>query len=637
MIREDSRIDKRLIHKVASVCILLLLLSACNLWKSKTKTAQTLQASFPSYSSTNKYVGIMYATWFNHVHTMNRGVPPIYPDGNDATWRYWGEPELGRYLSTDVSVINKHADQIVGAGVDFIIVDFTNGNVLAEDRLNPTLTLLDTYLDRLNKNIPTPKVAFFSEGKIKAHVDSQNRPVPDGENQVQALYERIYNKYDSRLFFNHGGRPLLLTAIEEDKEHFAGCSLPFAEKFECRGTAGLKARSDGWSFMDSSPLPVFYKDLWPEEMAVSAAQQVNCMSCSSAHGRRWDFKANSNSSNEGKNFDDQWDQVFGTQPTFVLVRGWNEWTAIRGMNDCGVCYVDAYSPEFSNDIEPMKGGHGNSYLLRMKEQISRYKRNSPNFIIRDPASGSWYFKYGRGGEEFASNNFTNTFPNWGADFYQPFVGDFNDDGRTDVGIRDVRNGIWHFGINYGNGHYRDDDGYKTTTFSAGANYQPFVGDFDNDGKTDIGMRDANTGIWFFWRKQHEGGGEGAYGDQRSKNWEVGDKYEPYVGYFNDDNITDIGMRDKNTGMWLFWYGTGYGEFDKKQDFLWKDTNHPNYRSFVGDFDCDGFTDIGLYDKDVRKLSLANSNHAGSYHHVDTYLWGKKGDYQIFTDPRRCRK
>ena len=65
--------------------------------------------------------------------------------------------------------------------------------------------------------------------------------------------------------------------------------------------------------------------------------------------------------------------AFKYHPKIVTITWWNEWCAI---NLGGGVYTDLYSQEYSRDIEPMKGGHGDKYYQLMKQYISAYKKNS---------------------------------------------------------------------------------------------------------------------------------------------------------------------------------------------------------------------------------------------------------------------
>jgi FG-GAP-like repeat len=198
----------------------------------------------------------------------------------------------------------------------------------------------------------------------------------------------------------------------------------------------------------------------------------------------------------------------------------------------------------------MAGGFGNLYLQKMTAQIPIYKRNSPDLYFYNSTEGKWYFKEGRGGQQFGSANFTHSFlwpgPGGGA-LYQPVVGDFNDDGKVDIGVRRTDTGTWYFAFSDGLGNYFNTRNFSWAADGAGVTFQPIVGDFNGDGKTDIGLRRADTGTWYFAFFD----GVGNYFNTRNFNWGgdgAGITYQPTVGDFDCDGRTDIGLRRADTGI-----------------------------------------------------------------------------------------
>ena len=61
-----------------------------------------------------------------------------------------------------------------------------------------------------------------------------------------------------------------------------------------------------------------------------------------------------------------------------MVTGWNEWIAGRFGEPGGpVVFVDQFDQEYSRDIEPMKGGHGDNYYYQLVANVRRYKGVEP--------------------------------------------------------------------------------------------------------------------------------------------------------------------------------------------------------------------------------------------------------------------
>ncbi|MCL5096391.1 MAG: hypothetical protein M1608_02405, partial [Candidatus Omnitrophica bacterium] len=138
------------------------------------------------------------------------------------------------------------------------------------------------------------------------------------------------------------------------------------------------------------PQPYGYTDNpnQPEEVNVSVAQnlrqkdgKVTNMSAGDARGRSFhDGKLDlaPGAVNYGYNFQEQWRRVFDLNPPFAMVTGWNEWIAGRwGTAGGPIVFVDQFSEEFSRDIEPMKGGHGDNYYWQLVANVRRFKGAPP--------------------------------------------------------------------------------------------------------------------------------------------------------------------------------------------------------------------------------------------------------------------
>ncbi len=546
----------------------------------------------------NKFVGILYETWFNYIQ--NSGAFSTYPVMQPNQWMYWGEPAVGYYKSDDPSIINMHATQLAGAGVDFILIDYSNNNIDNSDLNGPLPALLQIYQQRLQAGTPTPRIAFLTSS---------------ANGGVLKLWQQVYSKYGSSIFFNDAGKPLLLSD---------NCNVDGAANFSCKETHGLLDSTATWSFLERSPQPLVLNAGWPEQMAVSPAQQVDYMSdVATAHGRSWDSSANSNTGPDRQNYSDQWTRVDSTSPTFVLINSWNQWASINFSGN----FTDEYDEQFSTDIEPQLGGHGDNYLVATGQRIARYKANAPNLYFRDADTGLWTIKFGRNGQAFSGSNFSNTFA-WAAGAnYQPFVGDFNGDGDTDIGLRDTTTGKWYFAFSNHAGYYNN-----TLDFDwvAGTQYQAVVGDFNDDGLIDIALRDATDGSWHFAFSD----GKGNFSNTRGFTWLAGAQYQPVAGDFNGDGRTDIALRDATTGIWYFAYFDGVSSYDNVTTFQW--VAGANYQPIVGDFDCDGKEDIGLRDTNTGKIYLANALGSMRFDNYTTIPWKAGSGISISGDPLQCR-
>jgi hypothetical protein len=147
---------------------------------------------------------------------------------------------------------------------------------------------------------------------------------------------------------------------------------------------------DMWSWLEVFPQHVFHNSRGEkEQMSVGVAQnavggRLGSMSESGgARGRSFRNGARDTRPEvvaHGLNFGEQIQQALRADPRVLFFTGWNEWIAGRHAEFNGirepVMFVDQFDQEFSRDIEPMKGGHGDAYYYQLAAAIRRYKGTS---------------------------------------------------------------------------------------------------------------------------------------------------------------------------------------------------------------------------------------------------------------------
>ena len=138
------------------------------------------------------------------------------------------------------------------------------------------------------------------------------------------------------------------------------------DKFTVRMMWGLSNDhvTNHWSFLNINNYGTVSKDAngAPEQISVAVASQETYMSRPTAHGRQ-----------HGMFWYAQWAYAFDVHPKIVTLTWWNEWTAQRLRIDGEYVFTDNYNQEYSRDIEPMEGGHGDQYYQWMKQYIAAYK------------------------------------------------------------------------------------------------------------------------------------------------------------------------------------------------------------------------------------------------------------------------
>jgi hypothetical protein len=199
---------------------------------------------------------------------------------------------------------------------------------------------------------------------------------------ARKIYEALYKPGLHReLWFMWQGKPLLICDPKKADDELRGFFTLRAAHwpFEMVNT------KDAWHWEATFPQPFgFTTDTNnPEQVNVSVAQnlrasdgRVTNMSDGDARGRGFHGgkqDASRAAIDHGANFDEQWKRAFELDPPFVMVTGWNEWIAGRFNMHGPLTFVDQFNEEFSRDIEPMRGGHGDNYYYQLVTGIRRYK------------------------------------------------------------------------------------------------------------------------------------------------------------------------------------------------------------------------------------------------------------------------
>lgn len=332
----------------------------------------------------DRFVGLFYFLWQST--EVRRGTPDGQPYdvskilaqdpealkkpdsplwGPIGVYHYWAEPLVGYYANDDPWVLRRHAQWLADAGIDTLIFDATNAQTYRD-----TYTALCEVFEQVRRDGGrTPQIAFMVNTEA-------------GRTADQLLRELYQPGRYRELWFRWQGKPLLLcdpaqaSAAVKDFFTLRGAHWPFT----------LTNTPYAWHWEATFPQPYGYTDdpQRPEQVNVSVAQnlrqadgKVTNMSAGNARGRSFHngrLDAAPGAVNWGFNFQEQWQRAFDLKPPFVMVTGWNEWIAGRwGQAGGPIVFVDQYDEEFSRDIEPMRGGHGDNYYLQLVANVRRFK------------------------------------------------------------------------------------------------------------------------------------------------------------------------------------------------------------------------------------------------------------------------
>lgn len=351
----------------------------------------------------NRVVGMFYFVTHNNNGakqgpfdvTKILAADPEHPQWGGGT-HYWGEPEAGYYIMKDEWIIRRHARQLCDAGVDLIVLDNTNDRIY-EDVF---CFIADVFRRMRAEGEPTPQIACLASQK-----------------SVELLWDKIYSRgLYADLWFRWKGKPLLLFGqhVTGNRQQVNDVRFPKAitDFFTIRQSwawTTLRWYDDGhdeWPWVDHYPQSVGWSESpdRAEYVPVAVAEHPLSNIGRSFHDGvqpetdRYDVTPDTD---KGLYFAEQWSRALEVDPEFVFVTGWNEWTAgqmtrrhedydeemrqwdfFPGAN-CGKggrkiemgesYFIDQYNQEYSRDIEPMKGGHGDNYYYQLMAAVRRYK------------------------------------------------------------------------------------------------------------------------------------------------------------------------------------------------------------------------------------------------------------------------
>jgi hypothetical protein len=331
----------------------------------------------------NRTVGIFYFLWherdltepaFNIAHILAKD-PDILKKPNSPLWGpartqyYWGEPLYGYYNTLDPWVIRRHATLLADAGIDTVIFDTTNRRTYRDAYLK----ICEVWSQIRREGGRTPQICFMVNTKAGETADE--------------LFKDLYQPgLYPNLWFRWQDKPLLICdpkmASPEVKKFFTlrKAHWPFTQV----------NTQNAWHWEATYP-QVYSYDTDPkiaEQVNVSVAQNLRIsdgkvvnMSDGDARGRSFHAGGRDTAPgavNQGHNFAEQLRRAQELDPPFMMITGWNEWTAGKfSRPGKPVVFVDQFDQENSRDIEPVTGLHHDHYYHQLVAGVRRYKGQLP--------------------------------------------------------------------------------------------------------------------------------------------------------------------------------------------------------------------------------------------------------------------
>ncbi len=339
-------------------------------------------------------VGVFYHTWHGSHETPGKVLDitkcleenPYYLTDdyleNTQAFHYWGEPLYGYYCSADPWVVTRHIELLMAMEVDFIAYDYTN-NVQYDNETRLIFETLQKYYDQGFTNVP--KVVFYT--------------FTGSANIICDLYKRYYKDgYYSDLWYKPNGKPLIVGLSEDGQIAQSNTDL-----YEMLKTDFFDFRETQWpNSMTVENLEIGFPWMnwvYPQKnyngmMSVSLAQHPGAkMSYGEMmnNGRGYDWKKMRNYTKNkdlGTNYEGQWETVFKNNADSskkyvnqVLVTGFNEWMAQKLNDGNEAFFVDTFSQEYSRDIEMMKGGYEDNYVIQTLTNNRKFKYSTAKHYI----------------------------------------------------------------------------------------------------------------------------------------------------------------------------------------------------------------------------------------------------------------
>ncbi|GEM_PF-1047524 len=184
---------------------------------------------------------------------------------------------------------------------------------------------------------------------------------------------------------------------------------------------------------------------------------------------------------------------------------------------------------------------------------------------------------------------------------KPLTGDFNGDGRLDVGFFDSSTGDWE--VAFSKQIQISDDESLDILDPAGVWISGFSGethfgaDVNGDGLTDAMIFSSGS-----WRVAVNNGR--AFVDQGTWASDFGSGKEPLLMDYNTDGRTDIGFFDKTQGIVKVMRSNGYSAFE--EEITWIDDftlKGENYTFQPGDFSGDGIVDPAIFNAFTQQAQI----------------------------------
>lgn len=301
-------------------------------------------------------------------------------------YHFWSEPLYGYYNSQDPWIIARHVELFTAAGVDYLILDTTNGFCYP----GVVRTLLETLKRFQSEGLDVPKVSFYTNGH--------------SGKVVETLYDTFYKdgRYDS-IWYSPEGKPMVIGITRRNKGttdqrppvYIEGDLLDYFDVRESQWPT-MPPYEDTFPWMSWEYPQRIHNGVVSVSVAQHSTAKILFSDPIHGRGRGYDPVLKKNLPDEvrtGHNFQKQWETALSRpeEVSNVFITGWNEWVAIKYVFDGEVGFVDTFTEEFSRDIEMMKGGYGDNFYLQMARNIRQFKGKEASLTAGSRVDGEMVY------------------------------------------------------------------------------------------------------------------------------------------------------------------------------------------------------------------------------------------------------
>ena len=369
-----------------------------------------------------KKVGLFYFLWSGRHGSAGQDISKqtldeIKSATNIGMHHYWGEPLYGYYDSEDPWVMRRHLELFMMAGVDYLVLDTTNGLYWETqpgcDYRPAIFTLLELTLELRAQGWNPPQLMFYTNTDSKTTVQRIYDAFYDTDNKPELRkYAPLWFNFADTNNKNRDKKPWIVARNDgngangyQPAQNFDALPQTVRDAFYLKDAqwpndaAGNK--DNGFPWMSWTKADGRYEQYNHDGMmSVSIAQHVSGAFSDSVlmNGRDLNFGRGFSRSDgrnvterieTGSNFQDQWDYAIlqGDGVNNVFITGWNEWVAQKqpaggGRNTS--YFVDLFNEEYSRDAEMMKGGYGDAFFVQIADNIRRFKGLDAPGLRRSP-------------------------------------------------------------------------------------------------------------------------------------------------------------------------------------------------------------------------------------------------------------